>query len=155
MWYSYTAYLIAAIVMTLSVLEKVFPEGIFRIARIFKCEISYLWLVARSLCICRASCLIRSLLVVEPCLTRGSTVKGGWAAMRRNGACCCPCESVLLLLFCLIGRNWQELPTSAAADLVGGVLQRLSAIPLYRLLFDAKRSCREDRERERERRTPQ
>jgi len=44
------AYLIAAIVMTLSVLE-----GHSTIAELFKCDISYLWHVARSLCICRAS----------------------------------------------------------------------------------------------------
>jgi len=46
-------YLIAAIVMTLSVFESNSP-----IASIFKCDISYLWRVARSLCICRASCII-------------------------------------------------------------------------------------------------
>jgi len=37
--------------MTLSVLEVHSP-----IASILKCDISYLWRVARSLCICRASC---------------------------------------------------------------------------------------------------
>jgi len=45
------AYLIAAIVMTLSALE-----GHFLIESLFKCVILYLWLAARSLCICRASC---------------------------------------------------------------------------------------------------
>jgi len=38
--------------MTLSVLEGHSP-----IASHFKCDIWYLWRVARSLCICRASCL--------------------------------------------------------------------------------------------------
>jgi len=42
------AYLIAAIVMTLSVLEGYSPN-----ASLFKCDISYLWHTARSLCICR------------------------------------------------------------------------------------------------------
>jgi len=37
--------------MTLSVLEGNFPT-----ASLLKCDISYLWRVARSLCICRASC---------------------------------------------------------------------------------------------------
>jgi len=46
------AYLIAAIVMTLSVLEGHSP-----IASLFKCNISYLWHLTWSLCICRASCL--------------------------------------------------------------------------------------------------
>jgi len=41
----------AAVVMTLSVLEGDSP-----IASLFKCDISYLWRVARSLCIGRASC---------------------------------------------------------------------------------------------------
>jgi len=50
----YTAYQIAAIVMTLSVLEGHSP-----IASLLKCDISYLWRVARSLCICRASCSVR------------------------------------------------------------------------------------------------
>jgi len=44
------AYLIAASVMTLSILKGHFP-----IASLFKCDVSYLWHVARSLCICRAS----------------------------------------------------------------------------------------------------
>ena len=39
--------------MTSSVLEGHSP-----IASLFKCDISYFWCVARSLCICRASCLI-------------------------------------------------------------------------------------------------
>jgi len=42
------AYVIAAIVMTLSVLE-----GHSLIASLFKCDISHLWCVARSVCICR------------------------------------------------------------------------------------------------------
>jgi len=46
----YTAYLIAATAMTLNVLE-----GHSLIASFFKCDISYLWRVARSLCICRSS----------------------------------------------------------------------------------------------------
>jgi len=45
------AYLTAAVVMTLSVLE-----GNFLIASLFKYNISYLWHVAWSLCVCRASC---------------------------------------------------------------------------------------------------
>jgi len=45
------AYLTAATVMTSSVLEGYSP-----IAILFKCEISYLWHVAQSLFICRASC---------------------------------------------------------------------------------------------------
>jgi len=45
------AYVIAAIVMTLSVLD-----GNFLIASLFKCDISYLWHIVWSLCICRASC---------------------------------------------------------------------------------------------------
>jgi len=45
------AYLIAAIVMTLSVLEGHFP-----IASLSECNISYLWCIAPSLCICRAFC---------------------------------------------------------------------------------------------------
>jgi len=45
------AYLIAATVVTVNVLE-----GHFLIASLFKCDISYLWHVTRSLCICRASC---------------------------------------------------------------------------------------------------
>jgi len=45
------AYIIAAIVMTLSVLEGHFP-----IASRFKCDISYLWCITWSLCICRACC---------------------------------------------------------------------------------------------------
>ena len=51
-WYSYKAYLVAAIVMTLSVLE-----GHFSIASLSKHNILYLWHVARFLCICRASCI--------------------------------------------------------------------------------------------------
>jgi len=46
------AYLIAAIVMTLSVLE-----GHSTIASIFSCDILHLWCVMRSLCICKGSCL--------------------------------------------------------------------------------------------------
>jgi len=46
------AYLIAAIVMTLSVLEGHSP-----ITSLFKCNILYLWHVAWSLCICWDSCL--------------------------------------------------------------------------------------------------
>jgi len=45
------AYLIAAMVMTLSVLEGYTP-----IASLFKCNSSYLWCVAWFLCICRGSC---------------------------------------------------------------------------------------------------
>jgi len=41
------AYLIAAIVMILSVLE-----GHSTIASLFKCNVSYLWCVTQSLCIC-------------------------------------------------------------------------------------------------------
>jgi len=41
--------------MTLHVLEGHFP-----IASLFKCDISYLWRVARSRCICGASCLVLS-----------------------------------------------------------------------------------------------
>jgi len=41
----------AAIVMTVSVLESHSP-----IASLLKCDILYLWCIARSLCICRASC---------------------------------------------------------------------------------------------------
>jgi len=37
--------------MTLSALK-----GYSSIASLFKCDISYLWRVARSFCICRASC---------------------------------------------------------------------------------------------------
>jgi len=48
----YTAYLIAAIAMTLSVLEGHHSAT----AGLFKCDLSYLWRVARFLCICRASC---------------------------------------------------------------------------------------------------
>jgi len=48
-----TAYLIAAIVMILSVFG-----GNSIIASLFKCDISYLWRVARSLCICIALCLL-------------------------------------------------------------------------------------------------
>jgi len=44
-----TAYLIAAIVMTLSVLKGHSPTASF-----FECDISYLWRVARSLGIYRA-----------------------------------------------------------------------------------------------------
>jgi len=47
------AYLIAAIIMTLSVFEGHSP-----IASLFRCDISYLWHVVLFLCICRASCLI-------------------------------------------------------------------------------------------------
>jgi len=52
-WNSYMAYLIAPIVMTLSVLE-----GNSAIASLFKCDISYLWHIMRSLslCICRVFC---------------------------------------------------------------------------------------------------
>jgi len=39
--------------MTLIVVEGHSPIAIF-----FKCDISYLWPVARSLCICRASCIL-------------------------------------------------------------------------------------------------
>jgi len=42
----------AADVMTLSVLE-----GHPAFASLFKCDVSYLWHVMWSLCICRASCL--------------------------------------------------------------------------------------------------
>jgi len=45
------AYLIAAILMTLSVLEGNSP-----IASLFKCNISYLWHVTQSFCICKAYC---------------------------------------------------------------------------------------------------
>jgi len=48
----YKAYLIAAIAMTLSVLE-----GHVSITSLFKCDIS--WRVARSPCICWASCINR------------------------------------------------------------------------------------------------
>jgi len=51
-WYLYMTYLITAIVMTLSVLEGDSP-----IVCLFKCDILYLWHVAWSVCICRASCL--------------------------------------------------------------------------------------------------
>jgi len=47
----YTAYLTAAILMTLSVLE-----GDSASASFFKCNTSYLWHVVWSLCICSASC---------------------------------------------------------------------------------------------------
>jgi len=47
----YKAYLIAAIVMTLSILEGHAP-----IANFFKCNISYVLWVMWSPCICRASC---------------------------------------------------------------------------------------------------
>jgi len=50
---------LAAIVMSLSVLEGRFP-----IASVFKCDFWYLWRVARSLCICRASCLLKPVMVV-------------------------------------------------------------------------------------------
>jgi len=46
----HSAYLIAAIVITLSVLE-----GHSSIPSLLKCDISKMWRVARSLCICRAS----------------------------------------------------------------------------------------------------
>jgi len=39
-------------------------EGHFSIASLFKCHISYLWRVARSLCICRASCSLSKLTTV-------------------------------------------------------------------------------------------
>jgi len=41
------AYLTAATVITLIVLEGQFP-----IASLFKCDITYLWHIAQSLCIC-------------------------------------------------------------------------------------------------------
>jgi len=49
------AYLIAEIVMTLSV-----REGHSYIASLFKCDILYLWHVTWSFCICRASCSFSS-----------------------------------------------------------------------------------------------
>jgi len=49
----YTTYLIAAVLMTLSVLEGHTP-----IASLFKCNISYFWRVTPSPCICRASCSV-------------------------------------------------------------------------------------------------
>ena len=52
-WYSYMGYLIAAIVITLSVL--VFLKGHSPIASLFKCDILYLWRVAGFLCMCRSS----------------------------------------------------------------------------------------------------
>jgi len=45
------AYLAAAAVKTFNVVC-----GHSSIACLFKCDISYLWCVARSLCMCRASC---------------------------------------------------------------------------------------------------
>jgi len=48
--HSYTAYLITAIVMTLSVLQ-----GHSRIVSLLKCDMSYLLCILQSLCICRAS----------------------------------------------------------------------------------------------------
>jgi len=47
--YSYSAYLMAAIVMILNVIEGHSP-----IASLFKCDISYVCHVGHSLCICRA-----------------------------------------------------------------------------------------------------
>jgi len=62
----FTAYLIAAIVMTLGVVEGHFP-----IASLFKCDISYLWRVAQSFCISRASCypnkaVLARVLAIQP-----------------------------------------------------------------------------------------
>ena len=51
-FYSYTSYLMTANFTTLSVLESHSPNSSFS-----KCDISYLWRVVRSLCICRASCI--------------------------------------------------------------------------------------------------
>jgi len=45
------AYLTAAFVMTLSVLEGHSP-----IASLFKCDMAFLWCITWSLCVCRASC---------------------------------------------------------------------------------------------------
>jgi len=49
----YRTHLIAAIAMTLSVLEGHFP-----IASLFRCDFFYLWHVTRFFCISRASCLM-------------------------------------------------------------------------------------------------
>jgi len=38
--------------------ELIVLEGFFSIASLFVCYFSYLWRVARSLCTCRASCLL-------------------------------------------------------------------------------------------------
>jgi len=42
--------------MTLSVLEG---HSLLQLANLFKCDISYLWHVAQSLCICRALCWMK------------------------------------------------------------------------------------------------
>ena len=67
--------LMLLIVMTFSVLEGHSP-----IASLFKCNISYFWCVAQSLCICRASCLSLSVNVnicsevLKKLLTSGATL---------------------------------------------------------------------------------
>jgi len=53
------AYLIAAVVMTLSVLEDHSS-----IASLLKYNFSYLWHIAWSLCICRASCFVDMALII-------------------------------------------------------------------------------------------
>jgi len=50
-------------------------EGHFHIASLFNCNISYLWHIARSLCICRASCFKMLALTSDCCLCHTLTIQ--------------------------------------------------------------------------------
>jgi len=73
--------------MTLRVLEGHFP-----IASLVKCDISYLWRVARSLCIFEAPCLVFGSVVCHENTANASTLMCAVARRRRKSLVLAHCD---------------------------------------------------------------